>query len=347
MRFSHAMGDSSWVDAQHEGVLVEVRRGIYVESMHRVSFCVARSDGEVLCRAGDVDLAFPIRSLAKPFIASELVRSGAADAFVLTDAELALSAGSHDGEARHIAAVRGVLLKLGVTDDVLRCGSAMEGTIVVGPPIANNCSGKHAAVIALCRHLGFDVAGYIEPEHPVQIYLQRRLREAFGRAALASPLAVDGCGMPIFGAPLRDVAAAYARFGCSREPAVARVRAAIAARPEYVGGWDGNLDSSISAESGGAVFGKIGAEGLHADALIPAGLGLAVKVLDGNSRALGPILARVFVEYAPDGFEESYLARLARPVLYNAAGSVIGDVRLRAGTVALGGLPMRRSRTAE
>jgi L-asparaginase II len=330
------------VGVQDAGVLVEVRRGAYVESVHGASFCVARSDGEVLRAAGDIDLARPIRSLAKPFIAAELVRSGAADAFGLTDIDLALASGSHDGEERHVTAVRAMLFKVQATESDLCCGPALEGKIVVGPSIANNCSGKHAAVIALCRHLGFDVVGYIAPEHPVQRYLQPRLRDAFGRAARDAPLAVDGCGMPIFGVSLRDVAVAYACLASSREPAVARVRAAVAAQPEYAGGWNGNLDSVLSRQSGGAVFGKIGAEGLHGDALVPVGLGVATKILDGNSRALPPILAYVFSQHLPAAFAETDLARLVRPALYNAAGSITGNVRLGKGVEVLGGLPMRQ-----
>lgn len=331
------------VDVRDAGALVEVRRGVYVESIHGASFCVARSDGEVLFAAGDIDLARPIRSLAKPFIAAELVRSGAADAFHLTDVDLALASGSHDGEERHVAAVRAMLLKLEATDSDLCCGPALEGTIVVGPSIANNCSGKHAAVIALCRHLGYDVAYYIAPEHPVQRYLQSRLRDAFGRAALDAPLAIDGCGMPIFGVSLRDVAVAYAGLASSREYAIARVRAAVAAQPEYAGGWNGNLDSVLSRQSAGAVFAKIGAEGLHGDALIPVGLGVATKILDGNSRALPPILAHIFSQYLPAAFADADLARLARPVLRNAAGSITGNVSLGKSVEVLGGLPMRRS----
>lgn len=310
------------------GLLVEVRRGSYVESVHRVFACIGNEQGEVLAAFGDIDRVYPIRSLAKPFIALELVRSGAADALGLSDIELALTSGSHDGEERHVTAVRAFLAKAGASEDMLRCGPAMEGRVVVGPPVANNCSGKHAAVLALCRHLGFTSDDYIAAEHPVQRYLQERIRNGFGKNAREASEAIDGCGMPIFGASLHDVARTYAAFGGSREPAAARVRAAITRQPGYAGGWNGNLDTRIITASEGAVLAKIGAEGLHADAVTAQGIGIALKVLDGNSRALPPALARLFVESIEGvALPQRDLAELAVPSVVNAAGARVGKIQ--------------------
>lgn len=323
--------------------LVEVHRGHYLEAVHRVCTCVARADGEVVFAAGDIDRVFPIRSLAKPFIAMELVRSGAADAFGLGEIELALASGSHDGEERHLAAVRVFLAKAGATEEMLLCGPAMEGRTVVGLPIANNCSGKHAAVLALCRRMDLDAADYIALEHPVQRFLREQLLSAFALRDKDATPAIDGCGMPIFGASLHKIACAYARFAASRDLAAVRVRSAMAAQPGYAGGWNGNLDTRITSSSRGAVLGKIGAEGLHGDAVVGKDLGIAVKVLDGNSRALPPVIARLLVQCIPGAIPERGLAELARPPVLNAAGATVGEVRLSSSEQLIGRIPMRRS----
>lgn len=288
-----------------------------------------RANGELLHVSGDVEHPFPIRSLAKPFIAAELVRSGAADAFHLGDIELALASGSHDGEERHVAAVRNFLAKANAREEMLLCGPAIEGKRVVGPPIANNCSGKHAAVLALCRHIGAPTDNYIAADHPVQRSLRDMLLRVFSRTSGNAPIVSDGCTMPIFGASLRQMASAYASLGESRDAAVMRVRSAIAAEPGYFGGWQENLDTEIVSWSTGAIVGKIGAEGLHADALVGRGAGIAIKVLDGNSRAFPPILWELFSIFARDAMRESHLKELSEPVLTNAAGKVVGELSLR------------------
>ncbi len=316
--------------------LVEVRRGPYVESVHSFAACVVDADGEILEAIGDVDRVFPIRSLAKPFIAAEFVRSGAADAFGFGETEIALSAGSHDGEPIHVAAVGAMLERLGIGESALECGPAYEGKVMVGPPLANNCSGKHAAILAMCRHYNLPIQSYISPGHPLQRKLIPRLMIDFGRDATTTELAIDGCGLPIFGATLKEIAQAYARFGTSNEHAVRRVRSAIAACPEYVGGSNGNLDTTLISESGRRVIGKIGAEGLHADCVVDAGVGVAVKVLDGNSRALAPAVWGLLREVASlDGARGGWLADFRASTVYSAAGQPVGEIRLAAETPPL------------
>jgi len=303
--------------------LVEVRRGSYVESVHSFAACVVGPGDEVLQAVGDVNSPYPIRSLAKPFIAAEFVRSGAVDAFGLGETEIALSAGSHDGEPIHIAAVGEMLKRQGLDESALLCGPALEGKVRVGPPIANNCSGKHAAILTMCRHYSLPIERYTDSAHALERKLVPRLMLDFGVDPALTDIAVDGCGLPIFGATLRQIACAYARFGASNEPAFKRVRAAMTARPEYIGGSNGNLDTTIIAHSQRTVLGKIGAEGLHADTLVGGGIGLAVKVLDGNSRALPPILAQFIGSM--DG-KPAWLDELRSPIIYNCAGDAVGEV---------------------
>lgn len=307
--------------------LVQQWRGSYVESRHEVSACVAAAEGDVLFALGDIEWTYPIRSLAKPFLATEFIRSGAADAFGVSEMELALAAGSHDGEQRHVAAVRAFLARLELNEESLLCGPAMEGKIVVGPPVANNCSGKHTAALGICRHKSFNSEKYTEPDHPVQRMLIPPLLEAFGRTADDAPLAIDGCGMPIFGASLRQIATAYARFGVSNDASAVRVRDAMTAEPGYAGGWFENLDTRIMTWSNGAIVAKIGAEGLHADSIVSRNIGIAVKVHDGNSRAIPPLLVRLFTEFIDNvPIARQHLAELAAPVIRNAAGRYVGSL---------------------
>lgn len=318
--------------------LVQVRRGEYVESVHEVSACVITAAGKVLYAFGDVDQAYPIRSLAKPLLAAEFVRSGAADRYGIQDVELSLAAGSHDGEQRHVTAVRSFLDKLGVTEDMLLCGPALEGKVIVGPPAANNCSGKHTAILAMCCHASLSCDDYIEPTHPIQQRLQAALLKAFGRTREDTPLVVDGCGMPVFAASLRQIATAYAHFGIADDFSTQRVRTAMTVEPGYVGGWFDNLDTRIITWSEGAIIGKIGAEGLHADAIVGRGIGIAVKVRDGNSRALSPVLARLFTRFVDNApIAQEHFAALNSPPVLNAAGHRVGDIRVTDGFCYQGG----------
>lgn len=330
MRLTVTSRTLSRVDGSEE-LLVEVRRGPYVESVHHVSACVVRADGEVLRSFGDVDRPYPIRSLAKPFIAAELVRSGACEAFGLGDIEIALASGSHDGEPDHVAAVRRFLAKIGVTENELLCGPAMEGKITIGTAVRNNCSGKHAAVLAMCRHLSLTTDDYTAPDHPVQQHLLPRLLGEFGRSALDAPLAIDGCGMPIFGASLKQIAAAYAKFGVASDPAIVRVRNAIVTEPAYVGGWSGNIDTQVASWSQGSIVAKIGAEGLHGDAVGAMRIGISAKVRDGNSRALPAVLAPLFLSFDSDSIDRHHLDALGARIVLTATGRQSGTIRVAAG----------------
>lgn len=315
------------VDGSDE-LFVDVRRGPYAESVHRVAGCVVTSDGERLLSLGDADCIYPIRSLAKPFLARILVQSGAYAAFELGDVEIALCGGSHDGAPDHVAAVRKFLQRIGVSENALLCGAAFDGAIVIGPPARNNCSGKHAAVLALCRHFGYPIENYIDPEHPIQRYLIPQLRAVFGKSGARSPIVVDGCGMPVFGASLADIAKAYAMLGIDEDSSARRVREAFVSEPAYVGGWTGNRDTQLIAWSNGAILAKIGAEGLHADALVDKRVGLALKVRDGNSRALSSALYAIFKILDVSTVEMERLVSLKTQAIMNASGTCTGEVNL-------------------
>jgi L-asparaginase II len=325
--------------------LVVVTRGDLVESMHHVAACVADARGEVAFALGDVDAPVFLRSTAKPFIAADVVRSGAAERFGFGARELAVMAASHNGEPRHVDVVRGILAKIGLDERALRCGThapadedaaaALVASGTAPSALHNNCSGKHAGILATCVHLGFDPATYLELAHPVQTRILAFCARMVGEPVDALPLGVDGCGIPVFATSLRNAARAFAKMATldgladADARALAAVRDAIAAEPFYVGG-SGRFDSALPAETRGCIVGKAGAEGVHGDALLRAGLGLALKVIDGTRRAVTPATLGVLDAVgALDAPERAALAPFATPEIRNVAGRVVGRIEAR------------------
>ena len=312
--------------AKLDGVpLVEVRRGEQVESRHRIAACAVNASGRTLLELGTVDVPVFLRSTAKPFIAAAAVRGGAVDAFGFDDRELALMCASHAAEPEHIEGVLSMLRKAEIAPSALRCG---------GTPSAlyNNCSGKHAGILAFAKHIGAPLEGYLEREGPVQREIlalcERVVREQFPPERIA----VDGCGIPVFATSLRRAANAFARFATLEDldakdrDALARVRAAMAAFPWQVAG-TGRFDTALISASRGAIVGKGGAEGVHGSALVSRRAGLALKVVDGNSRATPPAaLALLGRLDAIDDAVAEILSSFREPPVRNVAGRVVGAI---------------------
>ncbi len=257
-----------------EPLSVAVRRGEIVESLHQVHAVVVKGDS-VIAEAGDPALSTSLRSAAKPIQALPLSRARED----LVDADLAIAAASHFGTPKHVDAVRALLRKTGGSEDELECG-LQDGR--PAEPIYHNCSGKHAGMIAVCRERGWPVAGYRLPDHPLQQQLLQEVADAAGVDPEAIPTGTDGCGVVCFALPLERAASAFARV------AETRIATAMRARPELVGG-EGATDTELMRALPGWIA-KGGAEGLLC-AASPYGLGLALKVADGNARALRPALA--------------------------------------------------------
>ena len=261
-----------------EPLRVAVRRGAILESVHDVH-AVAVRDGAIVAAAGDPELTASLRSSAKPFQALPLARAYEG----LDDEQLAIGAASHFGTPRHVEVVRSLLRATGGREEELECGLQPGRP---PEPIFHNCSGKHAAMIAVCRANHWPVEGYRRPEHP----LQRLLLDEIAVAAELEPDEVatgpDGCGVVAFAVPLDRAAHAFSRL--ERLDGGARIAAAMRAHPELVGG-EGSTDTELMRAQAGAVA-KGGAEGLMC-VLLPQGTGLALKVADGTSRALRPALA--------------------------------------------------------
>ena len=310
-------------------MIVEVTRGDLVESIHEVAACAASARGDVLLRTGDIESPVFLRSTAKPFIAAAAIEAGVRAAFDLDMREIAVMSASHAGEPFHIDAVRSILHKIGVDESALQCG-AQEGR---GPDaIYNNCSGKHAGILALCRVLGSDVTTYTDESNEAEQYVLRFCARISDDDPLTWPLGVDGCGIPVYATSLRKAAMAFARFASltqleSRDAmALLVVRDAMVSHPEYVAGTR-EFDSRVMWAGAGAIACKAGAEGVHGLAMIPSGVGLASKVLDGATRARYPATMACLRALGSPVAKASDLAGFADPIVYNRAGRAVGTVR--------------------
>ncbi|CAN5840530.1 asparaginase [soil metagenome] len=320
--------------------LVEVLRGSVVESRHRVHAAVADSDGRLRASLGDADFATFFRSSAKPLQALPLVVDGAMDRFGITLEELALCCGSHSGDARHVQVATDLLWKIGLDGEALACGphppfdSASRRALAESglEPIRlhNNCSGKHAGMLALARVHGWNTEGYHKPEHPVQQRILSEVARWVGMPAEAIALGTDGCGVVCFGLPLRQMAVAFARLARAarngdHDPTY--VVGAMTSYPEMVAGKN-RLCTDIMLQTAGRVFAKVGAEGVYCVGVPGAELGIAIKVEDGAKRAVGPAVLSILRQLdliSEDDFGSLY--RHAYPELLNTRGEPVGEIR--------------------
>lgn len=323
---------------------VEVTRGNLVESVHNVAACASNAGGVVFLSLGDIDRPAFLRSSAKPFIAAAVLQMGAREAFGLTTQEIAVMTASHTGQPFHIQAVRSILAKIGLDESALACGphlpyneAAAHAMIRAGEPatrVHNNCSGKHAGILALCKLMHADVGSYLEPSHPAQAHILRFCARLSDDDPNAWPLGIDGCGIPVYATSLRNAALAFARFASlegldSRDAAALEtVRDAMIAHPQYVAG-TGEFDSELMRAASGSIACKVGAEGVHAVSSIPQGLGFVSKVIDGSSRARAPFtMAALRALGALDEGRATELRAFAHPIMYNRAGRAIGEIRV-------------------
>jgi L-asparaginase II len=290
-----------------EPITVAVVRGETVESRHR-AHAVAVQDGTVVAEAGDGGLVTFMRSAAKPIQALPLTRALPE----LAEEELAIACASHQALPDQLEAVRSLLRRAPAGEDELECGPAGDPP----KPINHNCSGKHAGMLALCRAHGWDSRGYRLPYHPCQHAMQAEVAAATGLDEDELETAIDGCGVVAFAMPLERMALAFARL--ERLDGGDRVAAAMRAHPGLIRG-PGGVDTTLMRAHEGWIA-KGGAEGLIC-AAGPRGLGLALKVEDGESRAVGPALA-------------AFLGRLGYPVeklerapIENSRGEAVGEIR--------------------
>lgn len=320
--------------------LAYVVRGGRIESEHFGQVAICDSTGNIFKSFGDVEVATYLRSAAKPFQATTCILLGAADRYQWSDEDLAVVCASHSAEPEHLQRVRGILDRAGLSEDDLGCGPHPPISFVeqerliragVSPGrIHNNCSGKHAGMMAACQAKGWSIQSYWDREHPLQ---QQNLETmgVFARRPVDSiAVGVDGCGVPTYYLPLRALAVAYAQLANPSslpidfaDPA-RRVADAMRDHPFLVAG-SGRFTVDVTKRSDGRILLKTGAEGLIAAAIPELGLGLAVKITDGSSRAHAVVVGRILAELLPD-LDWTSILKLVNPPIENTLGDVVGEV---------------------
>lgn len=313
-------------------VLVEVWRGPFLECQHRGNAVVVNAKGDVMEAWGDPNIEILPRSSAKMLQALPLVESGAADRFGLGSEQLALACASHDGNPMHTQAVQTWLSGLDLDESDLRCGSHLptghetaNALVKAGEEpcqFHNNCSGKHSGFLTLNKHLGGD-AEYVDINHPVQKAALAAFEESTGENA--SGYGIDGCSAPNFSTSLKGLATAVARM-TTRSEGSKRLIKAMAQHPLLVAG-EGRACSELMAAVGGGVVLKTGAEGVFIAILPDQGLGVALKIEDGATRASECAIAALLVRLGVADAAHPMVQKRMNPALKNAAKMVVGQIR--------------------
>ncbi len=328
-------------------ILAKVFRGEIIESIHRGHLIVVDGAGETLFSVGDPETVTFWRSSAKAFQAIPFLRSGAAERFGFSEKEIALACGSHSGEPLHVETVRQMLDKIGLSEADLRCGThlpfdekrAVEMVRNDEKPtqLHNNCSGKHAAMLALAKYIGADLNSYEQLENPVQQAILDCVAEFSDVPQDELKIGLDGCAAPNFALPIRAMAKSFARlvrppknFDAETREACRRIVSATLAHPEMIGGTD-RLDTMIIQAGRGKIVSKIGAEGVYSAGVLPSaqyqtGLGIAFKIEDGDDkRARAVVLVELLRQLKILGAND--LKDISPLAIHNRRGESVGKTR--------------------
>ena len=324
---------------------VDVTRGSCVESQHYGHAYVVDADGTSLLEAGETEtLVFP-RSAIKAIQALPLIETGAADALGFSDAEIALACSSHNSEARHVTSATRMLAACGQDHSVLECGSQwprqdediarLHREERLPTAINNNCSGKHAGFVASCHQMGVAPHGYSTPEHPLQREIKALMEDLCSVRLADSHRGIDGCSVPTYATPLSALAQAFAilfsghRLGAERRKAAERLYRACTHDPFMVAGTD-RFCTTVMAAFQGRVFVKTGAEGVFCGFVPELGVGIAVKCVDGATRAseamMAAVLTHLLTEKLSDQQRNTLLSYCDKP-LHNRRHIEVGRVR--------------------
>ena len=327
-------------------ILAQVIRGETVESIHRGHLMVADGDGKTLFTLGDPETVTFWRSSAKAFQAIPFLRNGAAEHFGYTEQEIALACGSHSGEPMHVETAAKMLERINLSETDLRCGThlpfdekrAAEMLRNSEEPtqLHNNCSGKHAAMLAFCKHANADIKTYEQLEHPLQKAILECVAEFTDVPAGAIKIGIDGCAAPNFAVPISAMAKAFVRlvappsnYDEATKNACQQIVSAMINYPEMIGGTD-RLDTMLMREAHGKLITKIGAEGVFSAAVLrsekyPNGLGIAFKIEDGDDKRARAVVAVELLRQL-DIFDAETLTEISPIQIKNRRGDWVGKV---------------------
>ena len=320
---------------------IEVRllRNDAEESLHRVHGVLFEVASGSVRALGDAGLKAFWRSSMKPFQALPLVEDGLFERLGLGPPEVAIACASHHGTGPHLDAVGRILAAAGLTEGELACGPhrpmdesaarALDERGTLPGRLHNNCSGKHAAMLAWCRDRGWEPASYHLREHPLQTEIRTRLAAWIDPDPEGLEWGVDGCGVPTPRLSLEDMARAYARLAASEAPGARAVVDAMTEHPNLVSG-PSALSSALMGAAGGAILAKEGAEGVFCVGGIAGGWGAAFKVRDGAMRALGPAVVRALDTWGlSNGGLRDALSAFEPVVVENTRGDAVARLTAR------------------
>jgi L-asparaginase len=293
------------------------------ESTHRVHAVVCDQRGRVLMRAGDPQLLAFVRSALKPFQATVFVSSGAAERYGAGERGLAIACASHAGTTAHAREAFRLLWGAQLEVEHLQCPPPAEGLSA----LQHNCSGKHAAFLSACRMLHWPLESYLQMEHPLQQEVLKRVGELLALPAAELVAAKDDCGAPTLQLQLAQMALLFAHLGAGTQPDLERLSRSMLAYPELVAG-EGRFDTELMRRAHGQVVSKGGAEGIQCLSRVGEGLGVAIKVEDGHSRAKQAVALHVLRQL--DWLTPMTLEELSERFLVPAPHlrlEVLGDLR--------------------
>jgi len=321
--------------------LAVATRGDAIDAIHYGSVAVVDRDGKLLYSAGDPAFLTMTRSALKPLQAMPFVAGGGVERFGYTPPQVALLCASHSGEPRHVDAVAAMLAAAGNTAAELQCGTHapgfydVRGEVPPPPPyspLAHNCSGKHSGMLAYCVQCGLPKESYLAFEHPLQAAIRRAVAHFTSTPEAALVAGIDGCSAPNYAVPLARLALGFARLAADEadaeyDDAPAILADAMAAHPAMVSGEHRNDLALMQAGRGDWVT-KIGAEGVQAVGIRSKGIGIAIKVVDGNKRGLHPATVATLDQLGLlDASQRLELAPWREPLVRNYRGLVTGQVR--------------------
>ncbi|MEW6413343.1 MAG: asparaginase [Candidatus Zixiibacteriota bacterium] len=324
---------------------VKVYRGRALEAVHYASVAVVDKDGNLTHYLGDPDVVFMTRSSIKPFQLIALVRSGGADKFGFSPEQLSIMCGSHAGTDKHREVVLSNLAKAGNSVENLQCGThrpiwmEVDNVYPQGgedkDPARHNCSGKHSGFLALARFVGDPIEDYLKPDSKTQQLVREALVEYCEYDAQPLPCGVDGCSAPNYPLPLKNLALGFKKLANGEgkdektRAAMKRIKEAMTVFPFMVSG-EKRFDYDIKRSFPGNAVSKIGAEAIQGVGFSEPAMGIAVKVSDGNFRALEPIMIEVFKQLGilRDVAEKPFLKRYEHPEIRNQRDILTGYIEV-------------------
>jgi L-asparaginase II len=317
-------------------ILAEILRGQTVESFHRGAFAVSNARGEIIHSQGDITRNIFPRSAIKAFQCSPLIESGAADRFGFTDEDIALACSSHSGEAEHVRVAASMLAKAGIDEAAYECGShwpdrmddktALIKSAQLPRAIHNNCSGKHAGMLAFAKHLGAPLKDYVKREHPVQQAIAKALDHYCNANTANAPCGIDGCSVPTWALPLTNLAQGFAKLFAPENTTGQRIAKSVRAHPFLIAGTN-KFDSKIMAAVP-RLFIKVGAEGVYCGAIPDASLGFALKIDDGAVRGAEVAAANMLAKLdCWTSSEKAHIETFSQSTMSNWRKLEVGETR--------------------